>query len=48
MESGLAGVTLSPNSTFTLLGLDGRPGSPGDWELISTATNLPYAGARLA
>ena len=42
--SGL-GVTLSPNSTYAF-GFGRSPGSPGDWELISTATNLPYAGGQ--
>ncbi len=39
------GVTLSPNSTYAF-GFGRSPGSPGDWELISTATNLPYAGGQ--
>src|SRR5581483_3574851 len=39
------GVTLSPNSTYAF-GFGRSPGSPGDWELISTATNHPYAGGQ--
>jgi len=39
------GVSLQPSTTYAY-GFGRSPGSPGDWELMSTATNLPYAGGQ--
>jgi hypothetical protein len=40
------GVTLAPGTNYAF-GFGRSVGTPGDWELISTATNLPYAGGQV-
>jgi hypothetical protein len=40
------GVNLAPNSSYAY-GFGRSPGSPGDWELLSTDTNNAYAGGQV-
>lgn len=40
------GVSLAPGANYAYT-FGRSPGSPGDWELMSTATNLPYAGGQV-
>jgi hypothetical protein len=40
------GVNLAPNTNYAY-GFGRSPGSPGDWELLSTATNQPYTGGQI-